>query len=244
MTYSNESNLVNKKEFLLYVCDFDTIINENDECLIDLFHKAISNKKINSSLNSGSLILDVDLDFFSTKDPFQQMFSNEADYELFKSIYKSISNLPNQTEINTSYESFLTDKLNRLNEIFDYLTGNSNEWKNTIIKKEDLDKLISIVHRDNLDIEIIHEYGSCLDDKPLPHHVSTIDEINEMFDKFVLFLNKYISNKIVPDLITIARSCEDDYCPHEQVDFIEQEFLLKLKSYFDTKLINSINKNY
>jgi hypothetical protein len=244
MTYSNVSNLVNKKEFILYVCDFDTIIKENDEFLINLFHTILLNKKNNSSLNTGSLILDIDLDFFSTKDPFQQMFPNITDYDLFKSIYKSLSNLPNQSEINLRYESFLNDKLNKLDELFNYLSGNSNEWKMSIIKKEDLDNLITIVNKYNLDIEIIHEYGSCLDDKPLPHHVSTIEEINEMFDKFVLFLNKYLSNKIVPDLVTIARSSEDDYCPLEQVDFIEQEFLLKFKSYFDIKLINSVNKNY
>lgn len=55
--YSNENNLVNKRKFTLYVCDFDSILNETDKFLIDLLN----------NLKERSLVFDIDLDFFLLK---------------------------------------------------------------------------------------------------------------------------------------------------------------------------------
>ena len=61
MMYANETELRNKKEFLLYVCDYDTIVNETDTFLMKILTDIDCKRKV---------IFDIDLDFFSTLDPF------------------------------------------------------------------------------------------------------------------------------------------------------------------------------
>ena len=70
--YSNETQLVNKHEFSLYVCDFNSIINETDTNLLEIINDP-----------NQQLILDVDLDFFSTLDPFKRMFKTTDEFEEF-----------------------------------------------------------------------------------------------------------------------------------------------------------------
>jgi len=46
------------------------------------------------------------------------------------------------------------------------------------------------------------------------------------------FLDKYFNNNLRPGCITIAISSLDDYCPPEQVDFIQTETLNLIQSFF------------
>ena len=48
---------------------------------------------------------------------------------------------------------------------------------------------------------------------------------------------------LLPGLITIARSSLDEYCPSDQVDYIQNEMITKLKLVFDIS-INSIVYDY
>jgi hypothetical protein len=55
------SDLINSKEFLLYVCDYDSVLNQTDSFLKNI---------LTLDACKGRLIFDIDLDFFSTMDPF------------------------------------------------------------------------------------------------------------------------------------------------------------------------------
>ena len=61
-----------------------------------------------------------------------------------------------------------------------------------------------------------------------------------MLTDFKAFLLKYFNNNLRPGCITIARSSLDDYCPPEQVDFIQTETLHLIQSYFTKTAV----KNY
>lgn len=110
-------------------------------------------------------------------------------------------------------------------------------------KSENSD-LAKIIEKNRIDFEIIHSYGSGMDEKALPHHISSQKEINEMIDKFEQFIGKYLLNiSIKPSVVTIARSSLDDYCPTDQVNFIQDETLNVIKKSFG-KYVNSVKSDY
>jgi hypothetical protein len=119
-----------------------------------------------------------------------------------------------------------------------------------LLLKEDLLKLNSVFKSNPtlIDMELMHEYGMCIDDKPLPHNVSTEAELNNLLDSFKRFLEIFFSKETtktrLPNLITIARSSLDDYCPPNQVDKIQEETLKCIKGHFGLKSIRSIDLLY
>ena len=237
--YSNESNLINKREFILYVCDFDFILNENDEFITSIFDTLNENHK--------ELILDIDLDFFSTQDPFRLMFKTEDEFELFKKIYHIKSDFLNDSgdKFDESYSAFSIKKKEKLNLIFDCLNKGSDFILSNNEFESNLKELSKIILENKIDLEILHEYGSGMDDSPLPHNVSTNEEIRLMISKFKEFLQKYFQNgQKRPTIVTIARSSLDDYCPPDQVDYIQQETIESLRSYFNNSFIRNIDMSY
>jgi hypothetical protein len=237
--YQNESELENKRTFCLYVCDFDAIINNPDECLYRILSSIDREQK--------RIILDIDLDFFSTKDPFREMFHDLKYYELFRDVYyQKFDGEQNDLDFDKKYSKFLELKNNKLELIYNFLSEklNSSSLEDGILKDEKLDELATIFKRENIDIEIIHSYGSGLDEHDLPHHVSSTDQIEKMINDFSFFINKYlVSMKLSPSIITIARSSLDGYCPDDQVEFIQEEIISKIKKDLGN-LIGDVNKNY
>lgn len=220
--YASEANLTNKRELKLYVCDFEAILNENDEYLNKLFDSLKTEDK--------RAILDIDLDFFSTMDPFKRMFPSDDDYGVFKSVYKIVPNFSiKDPEFDDKYTQFNLEKSKKLAKIEQLLSQKEELDDST---DDSIKRLAKIIKQNSLDVEILHSYGSGVDDLGLPDHVSTNDEIKSMLDQFDSFLCKYFSNKLKPNLITIARSSLDDYCPPEQVNFIQDETLNRINEFF------------
>lgn len=60
------------------------------------------------------------------------------------------------------------------------------------------------------------------DDTPLPHHVSTSEELEMMFEAFGNFLEVLT---VAPVIVTVSRSTVDDYTPEEDVDEIQKRVL-------------------
>lgn len=233
--YTHESNLLNKRSFLLYVCDFDSILDQDDSILQGL---------LSDSLKANRLIFDIDLDFFSTMDPFKRMFSNNAEYEIFKAVYNlRLFDISTQdSNFENKYEELIVEKESKLQEIYNGLQNRLKDVEKIDANSSDLDKLADIIQLRSLDFEILHSFGSGLDDRSLPDHVSTNDELEDMFKCFNLFLNKYLrTNELIPSILTIARSSLDDYCPPNQVDYIQEQTLNSVQKFFK-KSINSVNK--
>lgn len=242
LLYTPKENLVNRKLVKLYVSEIDDILNcfnnENTEtCIFPGLKDILSNK------DSKSIILDIDLDYFSTLDPFKNMFLDETAYNTYQNVY--LTPIPDLSEnFDDKYKVFYQEKLIKMNKIHNYLKNNNNENKEIFIENAELvkslDELQKIIKKLDLDLDIIHSYGECIDKIGLPDHKSSDSEIQTMIEEFSRFIEALPG---LPGVVTIARSSLDDYCPADQVDFIQNEVIKRLKNRFFDK-INSINLNY
>lgn len=210
--YENHSSLSECKEFLLYVCEIDKALSDDDETL----------RRLLRNLTGNDLVLDIDLDFFSTMDPFRRMFASDDEYGVFKSVYENKFDVSKDDEnFDEKYKIHQSRKLARLSEILALLRSTTQ-----IDSKEensDLNKLKDLIRSRNLDLELLHSFGSGLDDRSLPDHVSDKAECEQMIESFRVFVENYLkgNESARPSLVTIARSSLDDYCPPEQVDSIQ-----------------------
>lgn len=236
--YVNKSSLVNTREFVLYVCEFDKVYNGSDDTL----------KRMLKNSTPNDLLLDIDLDFFSTMDPFQRMFANVNEYGLFKSVYENRLNLDkDDSDFDEKYDNHVAKKKARLSEIYSRLKDKLENIDELINEETDISKLGKLISSKSLDFEILHSFGSGLDDRCLPDHISSEAEIENMLKWFEIFLEKYLANDgnefMRPGLITIARSSLDDYCPPEQVELI-QTLTLDVINKKWKECISSIKHNY
>uniref|UniRef100_A0A1B6KL04 Uncharacterized protein n=1 Tax=Graphocephala atropunctata TaxID=36148 RepID=A0A1B6KL04_9HEMI len=181
-------------------------------------------------------ILDIDLDFFSTRNPFKELYKNADLYEELKTIYNFI--IPDKTNVKAVEEALemRKAKLEQLSSAWSYIEkhGNLEGFSGDLIPVFQIEVLADRVKRfyNNVDWGMIHDAGCTWDDTGLPDHVSSKEEIMKMIEKeFLCFLNLLPNS---PTIITISRSSEDDYCPPEDVDWIQEEILKVLKNKFKT----------
>lgn len=231
--YENRSSLDECKEFLLYVCEFDKAFSGGDETL----------RRLLQNLTGNDLVLDIDLDFFSTMDPFRRMFASDDEYGVFKSVYENKFDASKDDEnFDEKYQSHQSRKLVRLCEILTVLRRTQIDSK----ENSDLSKLRDLIRSKNLDLEVLHSFGSGLDDRSLPDHVSDKAEIEKMIESFRLFVENYLNGNesaARPSLVTIARSSLDDYCPPEQVDSIQKMTIEMIQEKWKN-FIGSLKHNY
>lgn len=210
-------------------------------------------------------ILDIDLDFFSTKNPFRDLYSKANIFKKLRKLYGFT--LPENLSINQMHEftKLRKFKLNVFKSAFKYVSkfNNLDDWIEpkfidkmmysnptdtspdddseteneiqypTLNSKESLQDIVDDLKNSytEIDWDIIHDFGCTFDDDELPHYVSSKDEILSMMHEFKNVLDQFPSP---PTIITIARSSLDDYCPKEDVDFIQTEVLNVLNSKYCT----------
>ncbi|XKL68002.1 hypothetical protein PGB90_003493 [Kerria lacca] len=229
--FTTESKLKNKKAITLFVLTMDnTKTNMMDENILNI----LNDKEI--------FVLDIDLDFFSTRNPFKDMYKNAGLYEKLQNLYKFV--IPSNKNDMNEIERIVKQRQNlllELEDLFKYLDAHntldgysksSTHFKHVLkIVKE----LKTFYH--DIDWLLIHDMGCTCDDTELPHQVNERIHIEEYIKLFSTFL------KIIPRtsaVVTISRSSEDDYCPPEDVDFIQEKILSSLRNHFqsiDVKLI-------
>uniref|UniRef100_T1H9Q8 Uncharacterized protein n=1 Tax=Rhodnius prolixus TaxID=13249 RepID=T1H9Q8_RHOPR len=86
-----------------------------------------------------------------------------------------------------------------------------------------------------IDWEMIHDAGCTWDNTDLPEHISTVPEIETLLQSLRMLISKLPCK---PNVITISRSSLDDYCPQEDVDWIQEQVLMILKDSFEIKVKN------
>ncbi|GAB1599578.1 hypothetical protein Ahia01_000235100, partial [Argonauta hians] len=72
-----------------------------------------------------------------------------------------------------------------------------------------------------LDYLLVHDAGCTCDDTDLPHHRSTVQQIEQLLQ----CTDTLLSHLPRPAVVTIARSVSDEYCPPDQVDSIQQSVI-------------------
>ncbi|XP_055383278.1 UPF0489 protein C5orf22 homolog [Condylostylus longicornis] len=244
--YCSNDKLNNKKEIHLKVIEIDNERNNNNKIEEDKILKEESDNKggnfsnINEFITDNNLILDIDLDYFSTANPFLNIYEKIDCYKRITEIFDYKIN-ENNFEIDYEKRKF---QLKNLKEIFQYLDYHRdiNENVEILIENDiiiiekilELIKLIKENYNDNeIDWILIYNAGCTSDNNGLPHFISPDETLNIYFDSFKNFLKNL---KYEPIAITISRSTEDGYCPSNKVDFIQQNVINILQSIYRDKL--------
>ncbi|XP_028740235.1 UPF0489 protein C5orf22 homolog isoform X1 [Peromyscus leucopus] len=205
----------------------------------------VSTGEVLEVLKSGdAFVLDIDLDFFSVKNPFKEMFTQD-EYKILQELYqfkKPDSNLTEEDLVDIV--DTRTRQLEDLEAVFaDLCDGDGEETVQRWASTPGMESLVPLVQSlkkrmEVPDYEMVHQAGLTCDYSELPHHISTEEEIEGLIQSVYSLLKSLPK----PTLVTIARSSLDDYCPPEQVDTIQEKVLSVLHSLYgtlDTHLVYS-----
>ncbi|XP_074057821.1 UPF0489 protein C5orf22 homolog [Macrotis lagotis] len=174
-----------------------------------------------------AFVLDVDLDFFSVKNPFKEMFSQE-EYKLLQELYSF--HKPDTEVTEEDLVDCVESRVHQLEDLeaafADLCDGDDEETVQRWASNPGMRSLIPLVQSlknrtETPDYEMVHQAGLTCDYSELPHHISTEQEIECLIQS----LKNLLKNLPKPTLVTIARSSLDDYCPSEQVDSIQEKVL-------------------
>ncbi|XP_050509335.1 UPF0489 protein C5orf22 homolog [Diabrotica virgifera virgifera] len=238
--YTNIKDLENSRAVQLDVATLGKkLVNDSDD---------LNQIRLLISRSDAPVVLDIDLDFFSTGNPFKRMYEEANMYEQLKDIY--YYKTPSSKDDSVISESTLTRKkqIDFLYNIFKSLNETktmpdvkdpSEQWKKVDNLRK---KMLEHYEEDDIDWLLVHDAGCTCDDSGLPDHISSMEELEVMFDCFKNFLE--ILPK-PPVIVTISRSTEDDYTPFENVELIQNKVteLLKLRFSCDEPVLQYLNKD-
>lgn len=226
---------------------------EDDKKMMNQKKVTIHVTQVNESINElirDDWILDVDLDYFSTLNPFLNIYPKANTYEKLNAIFKTEKDYDvNDRESILRYQQRRNHELDYFDHIFQFTAqhGSLEKFKNddaSMDKKFELvkDLIENLCHHYpiyDIDWFAVNDAGCTCDDEEfqIPEHESSNETIKEMVAKFEKFLK---SVKIPPSMITIARSCEDGYTPKHQVELIQSEVLRVLRNVFTDNLGDEI----
>ena len=223
--YQPEDKLENRKRLQLEVCSVEEYPVAEDTDLAQGY------------------ILDIDLDYFSTHNPFLKIYDRVQLYEKLKDIFVSPELADDAENDLAKLQRVARDreeKLEFLESIFLYLeeVGNlkhflvdyqqeiSEEYAGLLEKVTVLVRTLKREYKEEeIDWSMIYDAGCTCDVTDLPHHESSREEIETMVGQLERFLEKV---PCPPVVITVSRSSEDDYTPAGQVEMIQEMVLAAL----------------
>ncbi|XP_033626819.1 UPF0489 protein C5orf22 homolog isoform X2 [Asterias rubens] len=176
-------------------------------------------------------ILDIDLDFFSTRNPFKEIYP-ETQFRQLEDLYRFEGPVDDSESALRDCTDERATQLKELELALRLVINGEEKTKEVSDErfkqvKSFIDALRPSLTSEPLDAEMIHMAGlTCDDNGELPHHVSTEAEI----DSLMVATETLLSSLPKPVIVTVARSSHDDYCPPEQVDQIQQKLLKILQN--------------
>ncbi|XP_067939580.1 UPF0489 protein C5orf22 homolog [Watersipora subatra] len=218
---------------LLY-CPADQLENAKEIKLIVITYKSVeislsSIADVLAGLNKESdIILDIDFDYFSTRNPFSEIYS-KSQLGCFFTLYKFTEESTPETSTPKRVQQL--DYLRKAMKLVVNKKMGGDDYQDDDCRVELIESLVDeeISQRGSADAGLLHEHGCTFDTSGLPHHVSTLPQITGYIsDMFRLLSNL----KVQPKVITAARSSDDDYCPKDQVDLIEKEVITTLQTLY------------
>nr|XP_036226659.1 UPF0489 protein C5orf22 homolog isoform X2 [Bactrocera oleae] len=189
-----------------------------------------------------NFVLDIDLDFFSTSNPFLEIYKDANCYKQLTDIFHfepEVKDCGGTTERRKLQLEALKKIFEHLEETrtLDGLTPAPDPniiAPETYARIENLAKSLQKHYADDeIDWLLIYDSGSTTDTNGLPHHISTSKELEQYIGQFKCLLQNLPSP---PVLITMACSAEDDYCPKHQVGVIQERVLQVLREVFGDRL--------
>ena len=230
--FTSPENIVDTKEVTLIVIKLD----EKDENMRGLRDQLMVVEEQIAEV--GHFILDFDLDFFSTLNPFVSLYSEAGLYKKLKTLY-SIAPIPHNLETPAKIQFAMksteerVELLKKLRNIFEFLTIDENLNMYEGLGQELLGQVSDIVTsvrkhypKEEVDWRMVHDAGCTFDDSELPHHISSPSQIQTLIRMTESFLDLLGQS---PTIVTMSRSSQDDYCPPHQVEDIQSGVLNLLK---------------
>ncbi|XP_076461273.1 UPF0489 protein C5orf22 homolog [Babylonia areolata] len=184
--------------------------------------------KIKQKIDGRPFILDIDMDFFSTKDPFQSEGTPEQ-RTLLQQLFEF--KLPTEKTEKKKLE-FCEEREAQLVELFEVFMELS-ERPDTVPKVQNperqkvLEQFVQHIPKpeseedDPPDLEMLYRAGCTFDGSPLPHHVSSQQQIDQLLEETA----KVVKSLPHPTIVTMSRSSHDDYCPKDQVEMIQESLI-------------------
>lgn len=227
--YKEEKFMINRKEVKIHVSEVDESLNE-----------------LLSDEQEKHWILDIDLDYFSTLNPFLEIYPKAATYEKLRAIFSIEKSY--DTSDSTSVTKYVSERNKQLDfyeTVFQHLSQNgslekfkcrdSSMTEKFKLLQELIDCLCHHYSIYEVDWFLVNDAGCTCDEEEfqLPHHKSSDETIKEMILKFEKFLK---SLKKPPTIVTIARSSLDGYTPPHQVESIQSQVLEVLRKIYGEKL--------
>lgn len=241
-TYQPRCNLINSKNINLSVFTLNDSLISGQCDSSNLHHRHCAGFQGCVDDENEQFILDIDLDFFSTANPFKMIF-HESIFEQIKRLFKcNFFDKPFPTHAEEDeligFNKKRSDYLDDLENVFRQLDQDIDEMNISIPKTLDEQKtqILNLV----CDIKKQHEIskigwmtvfdaGCTFDSNELPHHISSEEEIMKLIAMFKTYLKNF---PYKPAIITISRSSNDDYCPSEQVELIQKLVLEAIYSVY------------
>ncbi|KAM4551086.1 UPF0489 protein C5orf22 homolog isoform 2-T2 [Odontesthes bonariensis] len=179
-------------------------------------------------------VLDIDLDFFTCKNPFKELYTQE-EFSILKDLYNFRG-----PRLNADKEELVDCVDRRIHQLedleaafADLLEDDGEETVTRLASNAgmaSLAQLVSSLKSKNPcpDYEMVHQAGLTCDSVELPHHISTDEEIDRIISAVQLFLKALPK----PTLVTMSRSSLDEYCPIEQVESVQSRVLAILEGLY------------
>ncbi|XP_075536147.1 misexpression suppressor of ras 6 isoform X2 [Dermacentor variabilis] len=173
--------------------------------------------------SSRQLVLDIDLDFYSTQDPFSLMFT-ASQMAMLRKLY----HWDWPKDVRDAQKIKLQDSKNLEQPVDENSLGEPSYPAELVALCSDLKERPPI--GETLHADLVHDAGCTCDlDSTLPHHRSSKQEVLDLIASTARFLQSLCA---APAVITIARSSIDAYCPPEEVDFIQHSVIDMLRSVY------------
>ncbi|TNN87993.1 UPF0489 protein C5orf22 [Liparis tanakae] len=179
-------------------------------------------------------VLDIDLDFFSCKNPFKELYTQE-EYDILKELYNFRGPAPEAAE--EELDECVDRRVHQLEDLesafADLLEDDGDETVTRWTSNPGMAPLAQLVsslkaRSRSPDYEMVHQAGLTCDSVELPHHISTDEEIHRLVTAVQLVLEATPP----PTLVTVSRSSLDEYCPVEQVDCVQSQVLAVLETLY------------
>ncbi|XP_029039903.2 UPF0489 protein C5orf22 homolog [Osmia bicornis bicornis] len=230
--YTTMEELENTREVTLHVMTIGGFID--DPAKRDDFTAISSALRQYLPERDTPYILDVDLDFFSTKNPFKTLYDRVNLYDKLASLYAFARPDSTDPEVLKEATDARNEQLNELESLFNYLDehrslqGYEGEKSSRYEAVELIYReLTSVYKQSEIDWKIIHDAGCTRDDTDLPDHVTKPQDLDRLITG--TFRSFLAALPAPPTIVTIARSSEDEYCPIEDVDQIQLGVLDELR---------------
>uniref|UniRef100_A0A3B3UQU6 Chromosome 5 open reading frame 22 n=1 Tax=Poecilia latipinna TaxID=48699 RepID=A0A3B3UQU6_9TELE len=173
-------------------------------------------------------ILDIDLDFFSCKNPFKEIYTQE-EYSVLKKLYYFRE--PRMGADQAELEECVDHRIHQLEDLeaaFADLLEDDGEQTVTRWASKPGYSSSAFMSLENVCSSAVHQAGLTCDSDELPHHISTEEEISGLISAVQLVLKALPT----PTLVTMSRSSLDEYCPAEQVDSVQSRVLDVLETLY------------